>query len=96
MFNKKSCNIKTHEDKDHLLKNLDTVFDVFDDISKTIDNLLSTLKETSLIDTEYLDGILSDDEYKAVLDVPAVELVRVSDYLKNPNVSTQHGVMNTT
>ena len=46
----------------------------------------------SIIQSEYMEGILTDQEYDEVKKVPAVQLISILMYLRNPKVSTQHGV----
>lgn len=55
-------------------------------------DLLLSLVETSVVDKAYAGNVLADKENETVLAVPAIELVRVLDYLDDPKVSTQHGV----
>ena len=92
IFSKESWHIKSHGDKVRLFNNFNTIFALFEDRSKTIANLLSALENTSIIDPTYLESIRSDIENQTVFQVATIELVRITDYLKNPNVSTQHGV----
>ncbi len=92
MFCQETCGIKSHSDKIHLFQDLTLVFSVIQDETKTISDLLLSLGDTSLGDKTYVENILADVENEAVLTVPAIELMRVLDYLDNPKVSTQHGV----
>jgi DNA helicase-2/ATP-dependent DNA helicase PcrA len=92
MFCQEICGIKKHSDKIRLFQNLTLVFAVIQDETKTISDLLLSLEETSLADKTYVADVLADKENKAALAVPAIELMRVLNYLDNPRVSTQHGV----
>lgn len=92
MFCRETCDIKNHSDKIQLFHNLALVFAVIQDETKTISDLLLSLMGTSLADETYMRNVLADTENKAALAVPAIELMRVMDYLDNPKVSTQHGV----
>ncbi len=92
MFCQEICSIKNHSDKIRLFHNLTLVFAVIQDETKTISDLLLSLKETSLVDETYMGNVLADTENETALAVPAIELMRVMDYLDNPKVSTQHGV----
>ncbi|WP_162800382.1 MULTISPECIES: UvrD-helicase domain-containing protein [Acetobacterium] len=84
--------IKTHSDKQRLFNILKEIFDVFQDESKTISELLTVLERNSIVDSVYMEGVQSDDENKEAFNVPVIELIRVVKYLRNPKVSTQHGV----
>lgn len=92
MFCQETCGIKNHSDKIQLFQDLTLVFTVIHDETKTISDLLLSLEETSLTDKTYVGNVLSDTENEAALVVPAIELMRVMDYLDDPKVSTQHGV----
>ncbi len=92
MFCQEICGIKNHSNKIRLFHNLTLVFAVIQDEKKTISDLLLSLVETSLADETYMGNVLADTENEAALAVPAIELLRVMDYLDNPKISTQHGV----
>ena len=92
MFCLEVCSIKNHNDNIRLFQRLTSVFATVSDETKTILDLLRCLEETSVADKVYVGNVLSDKENEAVLEVPAIELMRVLDYLDDPKVSTQHGV----
>lgn len=92
MFCQETCSIKSHSDKIRLFQDLTLVFSVIQDGTKTISDLLLSLEETSLADRTYVGNVLADKENAEALAVPAIELMRVLDYLDDPKVSTQHGV----
>lgn len=92
MFCQEICGIKNHSDKIQLFQNLTLVFAVIQDETKTISDLLLSLEGTSLADKTYVGNVLADKENEAALAVPAIELMRVLNYLDDPRVSTQHGV----
>lgn len=92
MFCQEPCGIKNHSDIIQLFQNLKLVFTVMQDEAKTILDVLLSLEETLLADKTYIENVLADVEYKAAFTVPAIELMRVLDYLDDPKVSTQHGV----
>lgn len=92
MFCQENCDIRNHSEKIQLYQDLTLVFSAIQDETKTISDVLLSLRDTSLVDKTYAENILADAENEAALTVPAIELVRVSDYLDNPKVSTQHGV----
>ncbi|MDL2238464.1 UvrD-helicase domain-containing protein, partial [Christensenellaceae bacterium OttesenSCG-928-K19] len=92
MFCKDSWHIRTHDDKQKLFNKLKEVFVVFEDETKTIADLLTILSDASIVETDYMEGIQADEENQGAFAVPAIELVRITNYLNNPKVSTQHGV----
>lgn len=92
MFFQETCDIKRHSDKIQLFQKLTLVFAAIQNEAKTISDLLLSLVETSLVDKAYAENLFADTENEAALAVPAIELMRVLDYLDDPKVSTQHGV----
>ncbi len=92
MFCQETCGIKNHNDKIRLFQYLTLVFSIIQDETKTISDLLLSLDDTLLADKTYVENVLADAENKGALAVPAIELMRILDYLDNPKVSTQHGV----
>lgn len=92
MFCQDSCYIKKHSDKQKLFDNLKEIFAIFDDESKTITDLLTTLESTSIVESKYMEGIKSDEENQDAFKVSVIELIKVIRYLNNPKISTQHGV----
>jgi DNA helicase-2/ATP-dependent DNA helicase PcrA len=92
MFCKDSWHIRTHDDKQKLFNKLKEVFAIFEDETKTIADLLTMLSDASIVENAYMEGIQADEENQAAFDVPAIELMRVTNYLNSPKVSTQHGV----
>ncbi len=94
MFDKDVCTVTKHEDKERLNRLLKLVLDKYNDIDQQYDiNVVVTmLKETGLVKSEYIDSIIENGEYPAVLAVKVNEFRSIAEYLKIPNVSTQHGV----
>lgn len=92
LVNKDGWYITSHSGKQKLHDNLNIIFSVLTDKEKTIADLLTALKTTSIIQPSYLEGILEDEEYRSVLDVPTNEILAMVDYLNQPKISTQHGV----
>ena len=92
IFCKDSWYIKEHRDKQTLFNNLKVIFSAFEDETKTIGDLLTALIDTAMVNNSYIEGIQADDENRMVFEVPAIELLRVIEYLNDPKVSTQHEV----
>ncbi|MGE8075263.1 UvrD-helicase domain-containing protein [Listeria welshimeri] len=92
IFTKQTYIIKTHSEKIELSSKLRKVFSTYADTSFTIRNLLDILLFEGLVNREYLDDILINDAYEKLLEVSLVEIHKITAYLTNPKVSTQHGV----
>ncbi|MCG9969896.1 UvrD-helicase domain-containing protein [Pelotomaculum terephthalicicum JT] len=92
LVNKDGWYITSHSGKQKLHDNLNVIFSVLINKEKTIADLLTALKTTSIIQPSYLEGILEDEEYRSVLDVPTNEILAMVNYLNQPKISTQHGV----
>jgi DNA helicase-2/ATP-dependent DNA helicase PcrA len=94
MFDKKIYAVTKHEDKDRLNNLLKSVLDRYNDVGLQYDinAVIIALKETSLVKSEYIELITDSEEYSAILEVKVNEFRAIAQYLKIPNVSTQHGV----
>lgn len=83
-----------HDDK----KRLSTIYEelskaYFDDKSLvTIEQLLEDLVNKDVITDSFIQGIIDDGEYQEALNVEVAEVMRLAAYLKEPRISTQHGV----
>lgn len=53
---------------------------------------MAELCANALVSDSYIEEILNDEEYEPALDVPLSEVVAIYDYMKEPKISTQHGV----
>jgi len=92
IFNKDGWYITSHSNKKKLNDCLSKVFSILTGEGKTIADLLNVLNDTSIIQPSYLEGILEDVDYKLALNVPINEILLMVNYLKEPKISTQHGV----
>lgn len=94
IFNDTVFTVKKHEDKHRLDNLLLKVSDVYNNsqMEYSIKSVLNTLLETALVRPEYIGSIIDDEEYSLVLEVNIAEFRLLAEYLKTPNVSTQHGV----
>ena len=92
IISNESFNITTHSKKILLSEKLNEIFVVLASKEKTISNLLEIIRDTSLIDINYLEAIFQDQEYCEALEVPISEILAVTNYLTQPKISTQHGV----
>lgn len=91
VFNVSRYTIKKHEDKKKIDILLQQIFHQFNK-DASVKEFLFLVKQLDMVDSEYLDEIMGDDEYNDVLDVSIKEFHNLSDYLQNPHISTQHGV----
>lgn len=58
----------------------------------TIEQMLKILLEHDIISEMFIEGVIEAGEYTAVLEVAITEVRRLAAYLKEPKISTQHGV----
>lgn len=84
--------IAKHDDKKALLELYGEVAIKYSSNQLQIGSLLEYLKEKKIIREDFYEGILSDKEYEPALKISIVELRNLATYLKNPQISTQHGV----
>ncbi|QRN85611.1 ATP-dependent helicase [Clostridia bacterium] len=93
IFNAKIYEFKSHDDKKRLSTILEKVITQYlsNDVTNKLETILSCLLESNLIRTDYLDPDY-EIEYSNVLDVKFSEFKAILNYLKSPNISTQHGV----
>jgi DNA helicase-2/ATP-dependent DNA helicase PcrA len=92
-FNVKILSIHFHEDKINLRKKIEKIVKFYNDESdKSILNYLTMMTDEEIIKREFVEQITDDEEYEQVLQVPFQEVLSLCRYLKDPHVSTQHGV----
>lgn len=93
-FTKGSCTVVKHADKTRILGSLILVSTLYcnDDVSSSIKELLDKLLEENIINEAFAKGLYEDHEYNNVLQIDIFEVRRLADYLKDPHISTQHGV----
>lgn len=86
--------IMKHDDKKHLstiYEELSKVY--FEENSKVIiEQLLKDLVAKEVITEAFYQGIVEDGEYQEVLNIEITEVKNLATYLKDPRISTQHGV----
>lgn len=93
-YSTNTYSIMKHDDK----KRLSTIYEelskvYFNDNSMvTIEQLLKELVAKEVITEAFIQGIVDDGEYQEALNVEVVEVKRLATYLKEPRISTQHGV----
>lgn len=91
ILNESKYTIKKHEDKKRIKGLFKQIFCQFNK-EITIKEFLVMIHELELVNAEYIDEIIGDNEYSSVLDVLIEEFHKLFNYLQNPQISTQHGV----
>ncbi|AZV49445.1 ATP-dependent helicase [Bacillus halotolerans] len=89
IFDTKIGTITRHQDKVNLNNLLKKIYDFYQKAS-SINEFLTLLSGSKVIKESYIDNIA--DEYIGVLAVTLNDFKALSNYLKDPKVSTQHGV----
>ncbi|MFD2211722.1 UvrD-helicase domain-containing protein [Virgibacillus halophilus] len=89
IFNIKVRTITSHQDRVNLSKLLTQIYEAFQK-ENSINELLTFMRKVNLFNNCYIDNIY--DEYIEILQVNVNEFKALSKYLKDPKVSTQHGV----
>lgn len=85
-------NRKQHADKKNVKKLLEKVVNAYENGDNIIKDFLNLVNECNLVDEEYIQEILGDEEYAEVLQVHLHEFHDLVKYLNDPHISTQHGV----
>ena len=92
IFNRKNFSIRHHADKKVLYEKLEGLVDAYKKMDSTIGSFLEICCKYDIIEEEYYSRIIEDMEYTSVLEVCLYEIKILIKYLKNPYISTQHGV----
>lgn len=94
IFSEEAFKVTKHEDKIRLNKLLKSILDIYNDSHhpNNINDVLTSLKESALVKPEYIESFIESGEYSDVIRVSVSEFRAIAEYLKNPHVSTQHGV----
>lgn len=94
LFAKETVTVTRHDDKERMSGLLKTIIDKYNNVGQqyTISEVVDSLKGTGLARFEYIDAITEGGEYSGVLSVKICEFRAIAEYLRIPNVSTQHGV----
>lgn len=91
-FNTGVNSITKHSDKLRIKHLWATFFEIFNDSTKNIGELIKYLKDNQIIVESYLDEINLHKEYDKIFEVSVLEVQSLYKYLKEPHISTQHGV----
>ena len=71
---------------------LEKIKNSYVDRATTIDGFLNICFKEEFIEEEIYYSIIEDDDYQLVKDVYIEEVRKLTNYLNDPRVSTQHGV----
>jgi len=91
-FNTSINSITTHTDKLRIKHLWAEFFEIFNDSTKNIGELIKYLKDNQIILESCLDKINPNKEYDNIFDVSVLEVQSLYKYLREPHISTQHGV----
>ena len=91
-FNSEKYIVKKHRDKKAIKTRLEKIKNSYVDRATTIDGFLNICFKEELIEEEIYCSIIEDDDYQLVKDVYIEEVRKLTNYLNDPKVSTQHGV----
>ncbi|KEJ00170.1 hypothetical protein N494_03995 [Clostridium botulinum A2B7 92] len=91
-FNMSVNSITTHTDKLRIKHLWASFFEIFNDSTKNIGELIEYLKDNQIIAESCLDKINPRQEYDKIFEVSVSEIQSLYRYLKEPHISTQHGV----
>lgn len=92
IFDKTTCSLTKHSDKQRLHDLLSTVRGKYEDDESSIRDILNILQDSKLVQSAYIDSIISNDDYFKVTSITIREFKKIGDYLSSPQISTQHGV----
>ncbi len=94
IFSKETFNVTKHKDKVRLNNLLKSILDIYNDSCQqnSINDVITSVKESALVRSEYIESFIESGEYSELICVKINEFRAIAEYLKKPNVSTQHGV----
>lgn len=91
-FNSEKYIVEKHRDKKTIKTRLEKIKNSYVDRATTIDGFLNICFKEEFIEEEIYYSIIEDDDYQLVKDVYIEEVRKLTNYLNDPRVSTQHGV----
>lgn len=92
ILNVSEYTIKKHNDKKKVKELLENVMNQYENGERSIGEFLKYTKEMKFVSDEYIDEIIGEEDYSAVIEISMEEFHNLVKYLKEPKVSTQHGV----
>lgn len=91
-FNISAFKLQHHTDKAILKSKLEQSASVYIKENSTIGEVLTQMKNSDLIKTDFINKLHENSEYNSVYDVNITEIRNLAAYLNTPTISTQHGV----
>jgi DNA helicase-2/ATP-dependent DNA helicase PcrA len=92
ILNASEYTIKKHNDKKKVKELLENVMNQYENGERSIGELLEYTKKMKFVSDEYIEEIIGEEDYSAVIKTSMEEFHNLVKYLKEPNISTQHGV----
>lgn len=87
-----SCIISSHQEKLDFHAKVKGLFCLVQDDKQTIRDILTYLRDQDIIQAKYYEEVIHTTDYEHVWDVSFNEILKIKSYLRDPTVSTQHGV----
>ncbi len=91
-LNKGALKLEKNSDKVKIKDILQICLEESTKENAAIIDILTTFNQNNLIGNSVLENIKSIKDYEMVLNVKFKEFCNIIEFLKNPNISTQHGV----
>lgn len=92
IFNTGVNSILVHADKVRIKDLWMHAFDIINDTTKSVGEIIKYLFDNHMIIESCLEKINPNHDYDKILEVPIFEVRSLYNYLKEPHISTQHGV----
>lgn len=92
MFNANKYLVKEHSNKRRIKEHLDKLIYACKALDVTIGGVIRECNELEFLTKEYYKEVVGNEDYQQVLDVKMAEIRNLIGYLRNPKISTQHGV----
>ena len=92
IFNANKYLVKEHSNKKRIKDHLDKLIYACKTLDATIGGVIRECNELEFLTKEYYEEVVGNEDYQQVLDVKMMEIRNLIGYLRNPKISTQHGV----
>lgn len=92
MIAPESCVITSHQEKLNFQAKIKALFNLMKNKDSSIGDILNHLKDNKIIQNKYYDELQQTPDYELLYAILFKEVMNVTEYLRDPTVSTQHGV----
>jgi DNA helicase-2/ATP-dependent DNA helicase PcrA len=92
MIAPESCMITSHQEKLDFQTKLKVLFALIENDESSIGDVFNHLKDKQIIQDKYCEEIIQMPDYESVWGILFKEVLNIAKYLRDPTVSTQHGV----